>query len=126
MVTIAHAEGTRSRFDFGELPVPVPMQRSPARVSKTHGLSGALFQRSRRSTVIREGRPLQHAPGTHESIYVLPDENVQRASHDVFADGAQEALAQAKAVFGGRLVDRPRPGHTATATADCEDEASSP
>ncbi|BBB00770.1 hypothetical protein RVR_7904 [Actinacidiphila reveromycinica] len=94
--------------------------------AKTHGLSGALFQRSRRTTVIREGRPLQHAPGTHESIYVLPDEHVQHASRDVFADGAHEALAQAKAVFGGRLAERPQPGHTATATADCGDEASSP
>ncbi|MEU5388053.1 hypothetical protein [Kitasatospora cineracea] len=94
--------------------------------TKAHGLSGSPFQRSRRTTVIREGRPLQHAPGTHESIYVLPDEHVQHASQDVFADGALEALAQAMAVFEGRLVDRPQPGHTATATADCQDEASSP
>ena len=62
--------------------------------ARTHDLIGAPFQRTRRTTVTREGRPLQHAQGTHESIYVLPDEHVQR----VFVSGAQEALEQARAV----------------------------
>ncbi|WP_329316637.1 hypothetical protein [Streptomyces sp. NBC_01278] len=95
--------------------------------AKGHRLGGSPFQRARRTTVVREGRPLQHAPGTHESVYVLPDEQVQHASRDVFAAGAHEALAQAKAAaFGGRLTDGPVPGHGQTAAADCADEASSP
>ncbi|MFD6358564.1 hypothetical protein ACFWFX_01775 [Streptomyces roseolus] len=94
---------------------------------KAKGLSGSPFQRSRRAAVIREGRPLQHTPGTYESVYVLPDEQVQHASRDVFTEGASEALAQARAaVFGGRLTGAADPGHTATATADCADETSSP
>ncbi|MFB9602377.1 hypothetical protein ACFFTQ_05245 [Streptomyces roseofulvus] len=94
---------------------------------KAQGMSGSPFQRSRRAAVIREGRPLQHAPGTYESVYVLPDEQVQHASRDVFTEGAHEALAQARAaVFGGRLTGAADPGHTATATADCADETSSP
>ncbi|GHG29283.1 hypothetical protein ACFFSH_35905 [Streptomyces filamentosus] len=60
-------------------------------------------------------------------MYVLPDEQVQHASRDVFTEGASEALAQARAaVFGGRLTGAADPGHTATATADCADETSSP
>ncbi|MET8629796.1 hypothetical protein ABZW30_39760 [Kitasatospora sp. NPDC004669] len=95
--------------------------------AKAHGLAGSPFRVGRRTAVIREGRPLQHTQGTHESVYVLPDEQVRHASRDVFAAGAQEALAQARqAVFGGHLADGPDPGHTGTATADCADETSSP
>ncbi|MFI0214496.1 hypothetical protein [Streptomyces lydicus] len=95
--------------------------------ARSNGLGGSPFQRSRRTTVTGEGRPLQHSQGTHESVYVLPDRRVQRASRDVFEAGAHEALEQARAaVFGGKLTDKPDPGHQETATADCEDEETSP
>ncbi|MEU5232132.1 MULTISPECIES: hypothetical protein [Streptomyces] len=92
-----------------------------------HKLVGSPFQRARRTTVIREGRPLQHTRGTHESVYVLPDKNVQQAAQEVIEDGVQEALALArKTAFAGRLADAADPGHQETATADCEDETTSP
>jgi hypothetical protein len=70
---------------------------------------------------------MQHAQGTHESVYVLPDQRVQRASRDVFEAGATEALHQATAVvFGGRITAEPDPDHQETATADCADEGASP
>ncbi|MBO0916537.1 hypothetical protein [Streptomyces laculatispora] len=70
---------------------------------------------------------LQHKPGTHESIYVLPDENVQEAAVDVIAAGAEEALEQARDyTFHGRLTDAANEAHQETATADCADEDNSP
>ena len=94
---------------------------------RRHNLGGSPFLRTRRTTVTREGRPLQHARGTHESIYVLPNPHVQSASRQVFEDGAYEALEQARAaVFGGHLAAEPDPAHQETATADCADEAASP
>jgi hypothetical protein len=87
---------------------------------RRHNLGGSPFLRTRRTTVTREGRPLQHARGTHESIYVLPNSHVQSASRQVFEDGAYEALEQARAaVFGGHLGAEPDPAHQETATADC-------
>ncbi|MEV3875027.1 hypothetical protein [Streptomyces sp. NPDC049906] len=97
------------------------------RWSKAHGLGGSPFQRTRRTTVTREGVPRQHYQSTNERVYVLPDKHVQRASRSVFADGAEEALEQAEAaVFGGHLADAPDPAHEQTATVDCEDETTSP
>ncbi|PJT45763.1 hypothetical protein CWI85_36805 [Streptomyces albidoflavus] len=91
-----------------------------------HRLGGSPFRRLRRTTVTREGKPLQHTQGTHESVYVLPDEKVQEASREVFEAGVLEALDQAeKAVFGGHLAPAPEPGHGQTATADCADETTS-
>ncbi|MFG2532532.1 hypothetical protein [Streptomyces sp. NPDC048516] len=93
----------------------------------THDLGGSPFQRARRTTVTREGRPLQHSQGAHQSIYVLPDEHVQHASRSVFEAGAREALEQAQAVvFVGDIADAPAPGHEQTVTADCADETASP
>ncbi|MCZ2524370.1 hypothetical protein [Streptomyces sp. HB2AG] len=90
-------------------------------------LGGSPFQRARRTTVTHVGRPLQHTQGTHESIYVLPDPQVQKASRGVFEAGALEALDQARStVFDGKIADSPDPSHQETATADCEDEGSSP
>ncbi|MDH6709061.1 hypothetical protein P3T27_005807 [Kitasatospora sp. MAA19] len=95
--------------------------------AKSHGLGGSPFQRVRRTTVTREGRPLQHTQGTHESVYVLPDHDVRLRAQAVVADGAREALELARAaVFGGRLATVPDPAHQETATADCEDETASP
>lgn len=94
---------------------------------RRHKLNGSPFQRIRRTTVTREGRPLQHSPGTHESVYLLPDQQVQRASQRVFAEGAREALGQARSVvFAGSLADAADPAHRETATADCSDESRSP
>ncbi|WPP32284.1 hypothetical protein [Streptomyces sp. CL7] len=93
----------------------------------SHQLGGSPFQRARRTTVTREGRPLQHSRGTHESVYVLPDQRVQRAAQNVIAGGAEEALQQARnTVFGGHVRQAPDPRHLETATADCADEESSP
>ncbi|MFD0723245.1 hypothetical protein [Streptomyces globosus] len=95
--------------------------------ARIHKLGGSPFQRTRRTTVTREGRPMQHAQGTHESVYVLPDLRVQRVSRDVFEAGATEALHQATAVvFGGRITAEPDPDHEETATADCADDTTSP
>lgn len=92
-----------------------------------HNLGGSPFLRTRRTTVAREGTPLQHARSTHESVYVLPNQHVQRASRQVFEDGAHEALEQARAaVFGGHLAAGPDAAHQETMTADCADEAASP
>ncbi|POX50631.1 hypothetical protein [Streptomyces sp. Ru72] len=95
--------------------------------AQRHGLDGAPFRRTRRTTVTREGRPLQHSPGTHQSVYVLPDGQVQRASQSVFEAGAREALDQARAVvFAGHVAGAQDPAHQQTVTADCADETSSP
>ncbi|MCY0950387.1 hypothetical protein OTB16_12860 [Streptomyces sp. H27-S2] len=97
------------------------------RWARAHQLGGSPFQRTRRTTATREGRPLQQTQGTHESVYVLPDKHVQRAAQSVIADGAAEALEQARdVVFRGRLSPQRVPGHQETATADCEDAAASP
>ncbi|WP_405944105.1 hypothetical protein [Streptomyces sp. NBC_00932] len=97
------------------------------RWQREHDLGGSPFQRVRRTTVTRDGQPRQHSQSTNERVYVLPDENVQRASRSVFADGAEEALEQAESVvFGGHLADAPDPAHEQTVTADCEDETTSP
>jgi hypothetical protein len=102
-------------------------RNDPAEWSRRHNLGGSPFLRVRRTTVAREGRPLQHARGTHESVYVLPNPHLQHASRQVFEDGAYEALEQARAaVFGGHLAEAPDPAHQQTATADCADEAASP
>jgi hypothetical protein len=96
------------------------------RWARHHQLGSSPFQRTRRTTVVREG-PLQHGQGTHDSVYVLPDQRVQRAAREVIEDGAREALEQAQAVvFGGHLGSEPDPHHQETATADCADESSSP
>ncbi|MEU3299726.1 hypothetical protein ABZ729_07870 [Streptomyces sp. NPDC006678] len=92
----------------------------------SHGLGGSPFQRARRTTVTREGRPLQHAQSTHESVYVLPDHRVQRTAQEVFEAGALEALTQARAVFAGRYAEGPTPDGQETAVAECVDEAASP
>lgn len=92
-----------------------------------HQLGGSPFQRARRTTVTREGRPLQHTRGTHESVYVLPDKNVQDSAQEVIEGGAQEALDLARKItFAGHLTGTANPDHSETATADCEDEATSP
>ncbi|MFJ3216718.1 hypothetical protein ACIPLC_12440 [Kitasatospora sp. NPDC086801] len=95
--------------------------------ARSHNLGGSPFQRTRRTTVVAEGKPLQHTQRTHQSTYVLPDQRVQAASRDVFEEGALDALEKARAaVFAGRLADASNPEHQETATADCSDEENSP
>ncbi|MET9374142.1 hypothetical protein ABZX98_08335 [Streptomyces sp. NPDC002992] len=129
------ARALKPRKEHTELDRPAPVgplsfgvsDRMGRSWASSHGLGGSPFQRARRTTVTDEGRPLQHTQGTHESVYVLPDQRVQRASRDVFAAGAHEALEQAKAVvFAGTVTGTPDPEHQETATVDCEDETSSP
>jgi hypothetical protein len=94
--------------------------------ARSHGFAGSPFQRTRRTTVVREG-PRQHSRDTHQSVYVLPDKRVQQASQPIIEAGAQETLTLAQAiVFGGHLDQAPHPEHQETATADCEDENGSP
>jgi hypothetical protein len=94
--------------------------------ARHHGFGSSPFQRTRRTTVVRDG-PLQHARGTYESVYVLPDKQVQQASQEVIEAGAREALDQArKVVFKGHLDAEPDPQRQQTPTADCADETSSP
>lgn len=129
------ARAYRSDQDHWDLDRPAPVDPLTFGVSdemtkgwaRSNGLGGSPFQRSRRTTVTDEGRPLQHTQGTHESVYVLPDKRVQRASRDVFDAGAHEALEQARAiVFAGKITDKPNPEHQETATVDCDDEETSP
>ncbi|SEK43847.1 hypothetical protein [Streptacidiphilus jiangxiensis] len=96
------------------------------RWATSHGV-GSPFRRSRRTAVVREGKPLQHSRGTHESVYVLPDRNVQQGAVEVIAAGAEAALQQAREyTFKGQLATFADPEHQETATADCADERSTP
>lgn len=108
-------------------PLCFGVSKADARVwASTHEI-GSPFQRARRTTVTTTGKPLQHKRGTHESVYVLPDENVQQAAVDVIAAGAEEALEQARDyTFKGRLTNAADATHQETATADCADEETSP
>ncbi|WP_405469311.1 hypothetical protein [Streptomyces anulatus] len=93
---------------------------------KRHGLPRSPFQPLRRTTVVDEGQPLQHKQGTHQSVYVFPDQRVQRRSRTVFADGAEAAYQEARELtFQGRLTTTPEPGHEETVTSDCVDESTS-
>ncbi|AQT70528.1 hypothetical protein [Streptomyces sp. fd1-xmd] len=108
-------------------PLVFGVSKADARVWASSHQIGSPFQRARRTTVTTTGKPLQHKPGTHESVYVLPDENVREAAVEVIAAGAEEALEQARDyTFKGRLADAADPAHQETATADCADEETSP
>ncbi|MEW2621436.1 hypothetical protein [Streptomyces sp. NPDC048106] len=96
------------------------------RWASRHKLGGSPFQRTRRTMVTKKGRPLQHTLRTHESVYLLPDQRVQRASQAVIEDGVREALELARNVFAGHLTDAANPDHQETVTADCADAATSP
>lgn len=108
-------------------PLCFGVSKADARVWAFSHKIGSPFQRTRRTTVTTTGKPLQHKRGTHESVYVLPDENVQEAAVDVIAAGAEEARDQARDyTFHGRLTDAADAAHQETATADCADEETSP
>jgi hypothetical protein len=96
------------------------------RWARSHGFAGSPFQRTRRTTVVRDG-PRQQSPSTHRSVYVLPDKQVQQGARDVIEAGAYEALHLARTVvFDGHLDQASNPHHHETATADCADDTSSP
>lgn len=125
----------RRRTDVdADLDRPRPVGPLCFGVSKADGTTWARnnsirspFQRMRRTTVAREGRPLQHSSSTHESVYVLPDKHVQKAAEAVIAAGAHDALRLARDItFQGRLTAVADPDHQETATTDCADESSSP
>ncbi|MEU9291750.1 hypothetical protein AB0D57_45870 [Streptomyces sp. NPDC048275] len=129
----AHAYQRNQQHRHLDRPAPLgPLafgvsERMAQRWAHNHKLGGSPFQRARRTTVTDQGRPLQHTRGTHESVYVLPDRRVQRASREAFVAGALEAMEQARTVvFGGKVTDRPNPDHQQTATVDCQDEETSP
>ncbi|EGG44404.1 hypothetical protein SGM_5219 [Streptomyces griseoaurantiacus M045] len=108
-------------------PLCFGVSKADARVWASAHKIGSPFQRARRTAVTATGKPLQHKRGTHESVYVLPDENVQKAAVGVIAAGAEEALEQARDyTFKGRLTDAADTAHQETATADCADEETSP
>ncbi|MDH6522192.1 hypothetical protein [Streptomyces sp. SAI-090] len=108
-------------------PLCFGVSKADARVWASAHKIGSPFQRARRTTVTTTGKPLQHKRGTHESVYVLPDENVREAAVGVIAAGAEEALEQARDyTFKGRLTDAADAAHQETATADCADEETSP
>jgi len=119
-----HSDGDRPQhvgpLGFGVSPSDASLWR------KRHGLPRSPFQPLRRTTVVKEGRPLQHKLGTHESVYVFPDQHVQAQSRKIFATGATAALQEARDLtFQGRLTTGPEPGHEETVTSDCADESTS-
>lgn len=108
-------------------PLCFGVSKADARVWARFHKIGSPFQRARRTTVTTTGKPLQHKRGTHESVYVLPDENVQQDAVSVIAAGAEEAREQARDyTFKGRLATAADATHQETATADCADEETSP
>ncbi len=84
-------------------PLVFGVSKADARVWASSHQIGSPFQRARRTTVTTTGKPLQHKPGTHESVYVLPDENVREAAVEVIAAGAEEALDRRSPRAGPRL-----------------------
>ena len=95
---------------------------------QSEGLGESPFQRGRRTVVAVERRePAQHTQGTHDRSYALVDKRVQTDAIEVIAAGAQDATDRAHQVLlAAQLRDRPVPGDTETATADCSDFAGSP
>ncbi|MGW3823394.1 hypothetical protein ACWEAF_13995 [Streptomyces sp. NPDC005071] len=91
------------------------------------GLASSPFRRGRRTVTTRRREPAQHSQATHDRHYVLVDKRAQREARPVIADGAEEAVRQAKAaVLVAELRDAADPSDAETATADCSDEGASP
>jgi hypothetical protein len=79
-----------------------------------HKLSGSPFRQIRRTTVTREGKPLQHTQETHESVYVLPDQKVRQASSrtarsKLSTRRRRSSLAATSLKVRTRPTGRPRP-----------------
>ncbi|MFF4764666.1 hypothetical protein [Streptomyces sp. NPDC001292] len=91
--------------------------------ARSVGLSGSPLKRIRKTVnVLHRREPGQNTQDTHDSVYVLPEPQVQQAAVPVIAEGALDAVAAAhRTVFAARLTDRSGAGELETATADCAD-----
>ncbi|MFB9466410.1 hypothetical protein [Streptomyces cinereospinus] len=91
--------------------------------ARSVGLSGSPLKRIRKTVnVLHRREPGQNTQDTHDSVYVLPEPQVQQAAVPVIAEGALDAVAAAhRTVFSARLTERSKAGELETATADCAD-----
>ncbi|WP_232838232.1 hypothetical protein [Streptomyces geranii] len=97
------------------------------RWAEAAGLAGSPFRRGRRTVTVQRREPAQHSRATNERHYVLADKRAQREAIPVIAQGAEEAVRQAKAtILAAVLRDAPEPSDVETATADCSDPEASP
>lgn len=92
------------------------------------GLPGSPMRRLRKTVnALHRREPGQNSQDTHDSVYVLPEPQVQEAAIPVIAAGINEALDHARnTVLRARLSDRPAPDTLETATTACTDYRNSP
>ncbi|MFC8829470.1 hypothetical protein ACFT9I_29470 [Streptomyces sp. NPDC057137] len=92
------------------------------------GLPGAPMRRLRKTVnALHRREPGQNSQDTHDSVYVLPEPQVQEAAIPVIAEGISEALDHARnTVLRARLSDEPAPDDLETATVGCTDYRNSP
>lgn len=92
------------------------------------GLTGAPLRRLRKTVnALHRREPGQNTQDTHDSIYVLPEPQIQEASVPVIAEGAESALAHAQhTVLRARLSEVSCADAQQTPTADCTDYDTSP
>ncbi|TYR65141.1 hypothetical protein [Streptomyces parvus] len=92
------------------------------------GLTGAPLRRMRKTVnALHRREPGQNSQETHDSVYVLPEPQVQEASVPIIAEGAESALAHAQqAVLRAQLAVSAEAGGQETPTADCSDYENSP
>ncbi|MGW1564369.1 hypothetical protein ACWCQ1_49230 [Streptomyces sp. NPDC002144] len=103
-------------------------ERAGADWARSVGLSGSPLKRIRKTVnVLHRREPGQNTQDTHDSVYVLPEPQVQEAAVPVIADGALDAVAAAhRTVFAARLTEKSGAGVRETATAGCADYEHSP
>lgn len=92
------------------------------------GLTGAPLRRMRKTVnALHRREPGQNSQETHDSVYVLPEPQVQEASVPIIAEGAESALAHAQhTVLRAQLAVSAEAGGQETPTADCSDYENSP
>ncbi|MEU2770879.1 hypothetical protein ABZ628_29660 [Streptomyces diastaticus] len=92
------------------------------------GLTGAPLRRTRKTVnALHRREPGQNSQETHDSVYVLPEPQVQEASVPIIAEGAESALAHAQqVVLRAQLVVSAEAGGQETPTVDCSDYENSP
>ncbi|MFJ2746359.1 hypothetical protein ACIO3O_42620 [Streptomyces sp. NPDC087440] len=103
-------------------------ERAGADWARSVGLPGSPLKRIRKTVnVLHRREPGQNTQDTHDSVYVLPESQVQQAAVPVIADGALDAMAAAhRTVFAARLTEESVAGERETATAGCADYEHSP
>lgn len=96
--------------------------------ARSVGLSGSPLRRIRKTVnVLHRREPAQNTQDTHDSVYVMPEPQVQKAAVPVIVDGALDAVAAAhRTVFAAHLTQQPGQEDRRTATADCADYEHSP